>query len=153
MCGAYDVERMRVTRKTIYGKTDAKGILHCYFGELEEFCKLHPSRGLIIRAEVQPIEPSERTKNYYFGYCVSEMQGAMLLAGDRLTREQVDLELRKNCPICIEETREEGHWRRRVKEFDELDQAEANEFIEWLYQYAAENYNKILDSPYGESAD
>ena len=139
---------MRVVRKTLYGKTDGKGNLHCYFWELEEFCKLHPNRGIIIRAEIQPIEPTERTKNYYYGYCVPEMQAAMLMSGERLTREQVDAELRKNCPICIEDRKEQGHWHRRVKELDEMDQAEVNEFIEWLYQYAAENYNKILESPY-----
>lgn len=140
---------MRLVRKTLYGKTDSQGKLRCFFGELEEFCKLHPNRGIIIRAEIQPIEPSERTKNYYYGYCISEMQGVMLLSGERLTREQVDAELRKNCPICYEEKREGGKWKVRVKEFDELDQAEANEYIEWLYQYAAENYNKILENPYG----
>ena len=139
---------MRVVRKTLYGKTDSKGNLHCFFGELEEFCKLHPNRGIILRAEIQPIEPTERTKNYYYGYCVPEMQAAMLMSGERLTREQVDAELRKNCPICLEERMDQGHWHCRVKELDEMDQAEVNEFIEWLYQYAAENYNKILDSPY-----
>ena len=139
---------MRVRRKTIYGKITSKGELQAYRGELDEFCKLHPDRGVIIRVEIQPKEPSERTANYYFGYIVPEMQNVFMSeGGEHLSKAETDFRLRENCPICIEETRENGKWRKSVKDFEMLDQAEANEFIEWIFQWASENYYKILDNP------
>ena len=144
---------MRLTRKTVYGRIDNEGKLSCFMGELEQFAKLHPDRGVIIRVEVQPKEPTDRTRNYYYGYCVPEMQSAMLENGERYTKAQVDYIIRSACPLFFDEQWENGKYKYRIKEWDELDQAETNEFIEWLYQWAAENYSKILESPYGKDVD
>ena len=35
----------------------------------------------------------------------------------------------------------------RLMEWEELDQAECNEVIDFIVQYAAENFYKILDLP------
>lgn len=136
---------MRIRTKTLWGRIDKSGNLLVKWDELSEFCSLQRDKNVIVRVAVQPKEPSEKTKNYYFGYICDEMQGVYLDNGERLSKEQVDERLRSLCPICYSEERVNGSWRRVVREFEELDQAEANEFFEFIFQYAAENYNKIIE--------
>lgn len=137
---------MRLRRKTIVGKITPTGELNAPWQVLEDFCSMHKGRGVILRAEILSKEPSEKTKAYYFGYIVPEVQEAVAqVYGERFTKSQTDEWLRKQCPLFIEETRENGKWRARIKEFEELDPAEANEAIEWVFQFAGENLNLILD--------
>lgn len=94
-----------------------------------------------------PIEPSEKTTNYFFGYLIPELQNAFLEQGEHLSKEQTYDKIRSLCPLFKKEERQNGEWRVTLKEFEELDQAESNEVIDWLYQWAAENLYLILDNP------
>lgn len=137
---------MRLRRKTIVGKIDSKGDLNAPWQVLQDFCSMHKDRGIILRAEILSKEPSEKVKAYYFGYILGEVREALMQTyGERFTKSQTDEWLRKQCPLFIEETREKGEWKVRLKEFEELDPAEANEAIEWIFQFASENLNLILD--------
>lgn len=137
---------MRLRRKTIIGKIDSKGSLSAPWGVLEDFCKMHKDRGVIIRAEILSQEPSERVTNYYFGYIVEEMRDAIMQTyGERLSKAQTDQWIREKCPLFYKEERKDGEWRMTLKEWEELDSAEANEVFEWVFQYASENLNLILD--------
>lgn len=138
---------MRVRRKTIWGKINGKGELVVRFADLEEFCKMHPNRNIIIRAEVQSREPSGKLKGYFFGYLIKEAQRAMYDNGEDYTEEQTYDKLRKECPIFLSEEREEDGWRVRLREWEELDSAEAVEVIAWMQRYMAENYYLILNDP------
>lgn len=140
---------MRVRAKTMVGRINEHGEILGSWGMVQDFCNLHKGKAVIVRVELQPIEPSEKTRNYFFGYCVPEMQGAFMTAyGEHLTREQTYNRIRDLCPLFSEQERlADGAWKTRLKEFEELDQAEANEVIEWLFQFAAENFSLVLDSP------
>lgn len=139
---------MRVRRKTIVGLIDERGEIIAPWDAMREFCALHRGKRVIFRADIQPTEPSERTRNYFFGYCLPEIQAAYMTEyGEHLTREQTYDRIRGLCPLFSSEERVEGKWRTTIKEFEELDQAEANEAIEWLFQYCAENLSLILDDP------
>lgn len=137
---------MRLRRKTIVCRIDEDGEPHGAWNVLWDFFSMHKGKGVIIRAEIVAKEPSEKVKAYYFGYIIPEVQDAIMQAyGERYTKSQTDEWLRSQCPLFIEETRENGVWKKRVKEIEELDSSEMNEAIEWIFQFVSENLNLILD--------
>lgn len=136
---------MRVRRKTLWGKIDKKGELQAYMGEVEAFLKMHPDKNVLIRYEIQPISPSQKMTNYFFGYIVKTLQRAIYDADSSLTERQTYDLIRDNCPVFLEEKRENGEWKVRRKDWEELDSAEAVEAIAFIQQWAAENYYCILD--------
>ena len=137
---------MRLRRKVLWGKVDAKGELKINMDDLRNFCRMHPNRSVAVRVEVQGIEPTERLKNYWFGYVVKEMQRAMYEGGNDLTEEQTYNEIRRSCPLFVEE-KYEGSWKKRLKEWGELDKAEVVEIVAWTQRWASENFNWVIDDP------
>lgn len=139
---------MRLRRKTIVGKINSKGELNAPWQVLQDFCSMHRDCGVIIRAELMPKEASDKTKAYFFGYIINELREILWQTyGERYTKEQTYDWIRKQCPLFIHEEREKGEWRVRLKEFEELDSAEAVEVVDWIMQYVAENFNEILEEP------
>lgn len=102
-----------------------------------DFARLHPNSAIILRAEIQPKDPTERQRAYYEGYILNEMQNALYEAGEPMFKSQLDEYLISLCPIL-----EGKHC------FDDLDPCEVGGYLDWLYQWAAENYSKILDDAY-----
>ena len=129
------------------GRITDSGELIAPFNTLESFCSLHKGKSLIIRAEILPTEASERLRNFVFGYVVPELQTAYHLMGEDYTKAQTWQAIRSVCPIFLEEERENGKWRVRVKDWEEIDNTLAVEFITWVQRYAAENLNLIIDDP------
>lgn len=138
---------MRVRRKTIWGTTNSSGELTFQSAELTEFCRLHPNRSIIIRAEVQSKEPSDKLKGYFFGYLIKELQRGLYDNGECLSEQETYNRVRNACPLFQVEERIEGGWKVRRREWEELDQAEAVEVIGWVHQWASENLFLILDDP------
>ena len=80
---------MRVRRKTFVGRIGEHGEILCSWNVVQDFCTSHKGKPVILRLEIQPSEPSERTKNYFFGYCIPEAQNAFMSEyGEHLTKEQ-----------------------------------------------------------------
>jgi len=139
---------MRVRRKTIVGRIGENGEILCSWDIVQSFCLLHKGKPVILRLEIQPSEPSERTKNYFFGYCVPEAQNAFMSEyGEHLTKEQAYDKIRELCPLFHRQERENGRWRTTIVDFEDLDQAEMNDAIEWLARFLAEEFSIILDMP------
>ena len=139
---------MRVRRKTIVGRINEHGEILCSWPLVQDFCSMHKGKAVILRLEIQPVEPTERTRNYFFGYCVTEAQNAFMSEyGEHLTKEQTYNKIRELCPIFQRQERENGGWRTTFLEFEDLDQAEANDAIEWLCRFLAEEFSVILDMP------
>lgn len=67
--------------------------------------------------------------------------------GERFTKEQTYDWIRKQCSLFYAEERIEGKWKVRIKEFEELSQEEANEAIDDIIQFCAENLSLIIDYP------
>lgn len=136
---------MRLRRKTIIGRVNDDGELIAPWNALNDFLSMHKGRGVVLRAEIMSKEPSEKTKAYFWGYIIPEVKEALMqVYGERYTKAQTYDWLRKQCPLFIEETREKGEWRVRIKEFEELDPSEANEVIDWTIQFCAENLELII---------
>lgn len=129
------------------GRIGERGEIQCSWDMLQDFCSSHKGKPVILRLEIQPSEPSERTRNYFFGYIIPELRNAFMEQGEHLTKEETYNKIRMLCPLFAEEKRENGQWRKTYKEFEQLDQCEANEVIDWLFQWSAENLYKILDNP------
>ena len=138
---------MRVKRKTIVGKINAKGELSAPWDILKYFCNLNKERAVIIRVEIQPKEPSEKLRNFVFGYAIPEMQRVFHDNGEDYTKAKTFEVLKAQCPVFLDEHYEEDGWHTRVKEWEELDSAEAVEFVAWLQRFAAENYYEIIQDP------
>lgn len=139
---------MRVRRKTFVGRIGEHGEILCSWNVVQDFCTSHKGKPVILRLEIQPSEPSERTKNYFFGYCVPEAQNAFMSEyGEHLTKEQTYDKIRQLCPLFQKQERENGKWRTTYLEFEDLAQEEANDAIEWLSRFLAEEFSCILDMP------
>ena len=138
---------MRLRRKTLWGRVGKNGAIEAHWNELEAFCRLHPNKAIVLRVEIQPTEPSEKLTNYWFGYVVKEMQRAMYESGYDYSEAQTYDAIRKNCPLFLEEKRENGVWKVRAKEWEELDIAEAVEVIAWTQRWASEEFYWIIDDP------
>lgn len=137
---------MRLRKKAIVGRINSQGEIQAPWSVLYDFASMHKGDSVAIRCEILPKTPSDKVKAYYFGYILSEIQQALWQTyGERFTKEETDEWIRKQCPLCIEETRDKGKWKVRVKEFEDLDPCEANELIEWLFQFSIENLNLVLD--------
>lgn len=138
---------MRVRRKTIWGHTNSNGELSFQGAELAEFCRLHPNRSIIIRAEVQSKEPSDKLKGYFFGYLIKELQRGLYDNGECLSEQETYNKIRSACPLFVAEERDGEKWKVRRREWEELDQAEAVEVIGWIHRWASENLYLVLDEP------
>lgn len=130
------------------GRIGLKGEINAPWQVLEDFASMHKGKSVAIRMEILPVEPSEKTRGYFFGYVLSEVQNALMdVYGERMSKEQSYDWLRRQCPLFITEERVNGEWKAILKDFEDLDQAEAGEVIDWTIQFCAENFNLILDLP------
>lgn len=138
---------MRIRSKTIFTRINKNGELSPFTLDVLEFLRLHANKNVIIRIDLQPTTPSERLTNFFFGYIVREMQNAVMEQGEHLSKEGTYNFIRKNCPLFLKEERKNGEWKVMLKEWEELDSAEAVEVIAWIQQWASENFGIILDDP------
>ena len=79
---------------------------------------MHKGRSLLVRLEVQSIEPTERMTNYFFGYVVKEMRNAYENLGESLTEAQTYDTIRANSPA-----------------------------IAWIQRWASMEFGWIIDDP------
>lgn len=136
---------MRVRSKTIFARIGDGGELN--LSALAPFLKLHRGSSVIVKVDVAPLEPTERMTNFFFGYVVKEMRLAYDSLGSDYTEEQTYDQIRANCPVFFEEIRENGEWKRKEKEWEDLDTAEAVEAIAWIQRWAATEFQWIIDDP------
>lgn len=108
---------------------------------------MHKGRAVIIRAEILPVEPSEKLTNYVFGYLVPEVQQIFHDNGLDFNKRETFSALCHYAPVLQDETYENGKWKVRHKEWEELDSAEAVEFVAWAQRWIAENFYCVLDDP------
>lgn len=138
---------MRIQKQVLTKRISKDGRLVIDSPELQEFARQHPNRSCIVRVELLPIPPSQKVFSYYWQYICPTIQRALYETGGTYTLEQTDRWIREQAPVMRDE-----HWdgekvRTRVKEFDEIDSAEMNEFIEWLKEFAAENLDCYIEEP------
>ena len=136
---------MRLSSLTLWSRINADGELKIPVERLAKFSAMHPNKGVVIRIQVQSIEPTERMTNYFFGYVVKEMGRAYESIGESLTNAQVYDRIRQNCPVFLEEKREKGVWKARAKDWEELSIEEAVEAISWVQRWASIEFQWVID--------
>ena len=114
---------------------------------VSQFASMHKGRSVLIRVEVQSLEPTERMTNYFFGYVVKEMRRAYESIGECLSEQETYDRIRSNCPLFLEEKREKGEWKTRVMEWEDLSIEEAVEAISWIQRWASMEFQWIIDDP------
>ena len=136
---------MRLRTLILWTRIGERGGLKIPADRVARFSTLHKGRSVLIRMEVQSIEPTERMTNYFFGYVVKEMRRAFDSIGESLTEEQTYNKIRENCPVFLEEKRENGSWKVRAKEWEELSVEEAVEAISWIQRWASMEFEWVID--------
>lgn len=138
---------MRLKTLIIWTRIGERGGIKLPSDRISTFASMHKGKSLLVRYEVQSIEPTERMTNYFFGYVVKEMREAYESIGESLTNAQAYDKIRENCHVFLEEKRENGEWKVRVKEWEELSVEEAVEAIAWVQRWASIEFNWVIDDP------
>lgn len=136
---------MRLRTLILWTRIGERGGLKIPADRVTQFASMHKGKSVLIRMEIQSIEPTERMTNYFFGYVVKEMRRAYDSLGESLTDEQTYNKIRENCPVFLEEKRENGAWKTRAKEWEELSIEEAVEAISWIQRWASMEFEWVID--------
>lgn len=130
------------------GVINNNGALSMYMGELKQFFAMHASKKVIARFIVSNPGTSAALRGYYYNYVVPMFKSAFWENGERLTEKQTEQRLREYSPIMLEEwVNDAGKYEARLREINELSNAELIEHIETLKQLAAEEFYLFIDDP------
>lgn len=139
---------MKQKTLTLTGKVNSNGELLMYQGELQEFLKQWKDERVSVTFTIIQRNCSTTLKGYYYQCVVPQMQKALWENGERMTKDDTDKFLRKNSPICYEETpMADKGYHQRIKDIHELSNAEMIEHIETIKQLAAEEYGVYIEDP------
>lgn len=140
---------MKQKKITIPGKVTKDGKLSIYMGELNEFMKNNAGKNII--AEFTVLEPSDSSSlsGYYFKYVVPQFQKGMCENGYRWSEEETEAYMRSICPITMGEVVdvETGEYRKDSVKVTDLSNSEFVEYIEFLKQFAAEEFSIYIEEP------
>lgn len=130
------------------GIIDDRGALRMYMGEINAFFKEWKGSRVVARFSVASRGSSEALKGYYYNYVVPVFRRGLWSLGDRKTEEQVERTLRKLSPIMYDQIPDikSGKYDTRLREINELSNAELIEHIDTVKQLAAE-YNIYIEDP------
>ena len=139
---------MRIRKLALARRISDKGVLSLDVPDVQEFCRQHCGKSVIVRIELLPTEVSQKSLAYYWKVAVPTIQRGLYELGYELTQKQTDKFIREQMPICHEE-RWEGilQLKDRIRKPEELDTAEFNEMMEQLKIWAAENLQVYVEEP------
>lgn len=116
--------------------------------ELNEFLKQYPGAAIIVNFSVVNDNHSELLKAYYYKYVIPTMRRAIWESGERFNDEQTAEFIKQNSPIlAVSRWNSQRGYSTEYYNPEELDNAQFCEHIEWLKQWAAENYSVIIEDP------
>lgn len=120
-----------------------------YMGEVNAFFKENRGQRVIATFHVAPTATSKAMLAYYFKYVVPTITRAAYECGDRRLQQDTDVWLREMSAVCWEEKVdvETGEYQSRLREVTELSNAEMIDYLEFLKQMAAEEYNVYVEDP------
>lgn len=136
---------MKAMEKSVYAKINDEGRLMTP-PDLREFLTMWKNNRVMVRFEILPDTPSEALKGYYFHYVVPTMKTALWESGERKNEQDTDKWLREMSSIT-NKTEWNNGWQSRLKEINELSNAELSEHIEHIRQMAAEEFSIYIEEP------
>lgn len=140
---------MKQQEITLPGHVTTQGKLMMAMSELNEFTKKWKNARIIATFRAFEPEASLALRYYYFHYVVPTMKQALWDAGDRKTDEQTELYLRECSPIMYRQQPDlmTGKYVTTLREIAELGNAELIEHIEFIKEFAAENFYIYIKDP------
>lgn len=125
------------------------GQLYMFMGEVNDFFSKHKGCKVVAEFTVLKKLASEALKGYYYLSVVPDFRKALWSTGERKTQEQTDEYLRSISPIMYEEIPNVkiGKYSKRIREIHELSNAELIDHVEFLKQFAAENFFFYIEDP------
>lgn len=140
---------MKQREVTATGIINDNGQVIMYMDNLNEFFAMHKGRRVFVKFTVAERGTSSALRGYYFACVVPTMKSAMWEAGERLTDKDTEEMLRRWSPIMQEQTANDdtGEYTTRLRGISELSNVELIEHIEFIKQFAAENYNVYIEDP------
>lgn len=118
------------------GRISDKG-LHLPMEVLRDFCRRFTGRRAVVRIIALSREVTAAQRGYYYGYILPEINAARAKQGTIESELETDAFLRGECPICWRD----GECRKPL----EMDAEDMSNFIDWLQQYAAENFQVYIE--------
>ena len=122
------------------GMIGQDGLLRMPMDRLNQEFARHKGQRVIMRIEFAESGSSAAQLAYYFRYIIPTIQTALWDKGDRRTEKQVDMWLRRQCVSCYNEYG-------GILEAQQMSQSDMSDFIEWLKQFAAENFHVYIEDP------
>jgi len=121
---------------TVTGEINKAGQLGMYqIREIENFAKMNKGKKLLVKYIIQDEDLRKRLISYYFGVVIDIWQTHFHDTGTILSKKQVDVHLRHNCPITHE---------------CELSKLELNDlimFLDYLKEITLEQANRFIENP------
>lgn len=121
------------------GIITSEGRLRLPTDRLQMFCQGHKSKRVIVRVMVVEHGTSEAMLGYYFNYIVPTMRRAMYDKGELKTEKGAERWMREQCPLCYEGD--------ELLETRSMSQETLADYLDWLKQWAAENYEVYIEDP------
>lgn len=140
---------MKRNEISVTGTIDRNGHLAMFMEEINSFFQDNKGQRVIATFHVVPTATSEAMIAYYYKYIVPTVTRAAYEQGDRRTQQDTDEWLRMMSPVCCEETVnvETGEYNERLRTVAELSNSELIEHIDFLKQFAAEEYHIYIQDP------
>lgn len=122
-----------------YGIISQSGTLRIPMDRLREFYSANKGKRVVLMLAAYEQGSSEAALGYYFNYCLPTIMQAERELGNRYTLKTIDLQLRTEFAHCYGDG--------RIREAREMASSDFTEFLEWLKEYAAENYDVYIEEP------
>lgn len=131
------------------GVINKDGGLVMYMGEVNDFLKKNKDSHVLVEFKILEGPPSTALKGYYYAGIIPGFRKALWNSGDRKTVEQTEYFIREISPIMVKEYQNEhgNYVHDELKKIEDLSNSELIEHIEFLKQFAAENYSFYIEDP------
>ena len=123
------------------GIVNGSGKLRMPMDRLNEVFAKHPGARVIATFEVVERNTSEAQQGYYYGYVLPAIVDAFHKKGTRMSERRADRWLVEQYPGDIIR---EGN---PVTIPRQMSLSQMTDFLEWLQQYAAENFEIYIEDP------
>lgn len=118
------------------------GKLRLPMGRLKTYLENNRGTRVIVTFEAAEQGSTEAQQGYYYKYVLPAIVDAYYQQGTRITADNVDSQLLWLYPGELQTT--SGKFPEKAKE---LTKTQMSDFLDWLKQFAAENFNVYIEDP------
>lgn len=131
------------------GVIDENGRLNLYMPDVRAFGMKNKGARVTVTITAASKGSSKAIQAYYFNYIVPMFQKGMARYGEKMPKSKVERMLREGCEFLYTETVdvETGEYTQTIRKVPELSNAEMVEYIEYLKQKAAEDFQIYIEDP------